>query len=477
MQSRVSEKQARELFKTNGFLPLEPFPGTQKPWKSRCLKTKKMVSPTYGKVRDYGHRCGYCSGRKVEPEEAIALMKVNGLIPLVSYPGSNTPWKSRCSVCKKVTSPTYSNVKKGIGCKFCGSRAVDSKDAIEALKLRGFKPLEPYPGNTKPWKVQCFKAKHSYSIKLHSLNRKSICKFCAKTEIHPDEMNKVLERLKLSPLEPFPGAKQAWKLRCKRCNRIVSPSWTHLTRNDRNVGGCSYCSKRKLDMSEVALLLKRKGLKPLGEFVNVRTPWLCECTKCRNVVSPTVSGLKTNKSGCVYCAGVMVEERKALDVAKRNGFIPMVPYPGANVGWECSCVVCGKVSKPRYTSMQQGENRCKYCATGGFDFNKPAIIYLITNTELKAHKIGVAGASSNNERLAKHKKGGWSLYRSVKFANGAEAFEVETRMLRWIKVNRGLLPAVDISDMPQGGWSETFSAEAISLAEVWKKTLMVKKSL
>ena len=156
MATKVTEADARALFIKNKLEPLVPFPGTQKPWKSKCLITGKTVSPTYGKVRDFGHRCVYCSRGVIEPELALRIMKKSGFLPLVEFPGSNKPWKSKCTKCNKTTSPTYWNVSKGTGCKYCSGRAVEPLDAVSAMKKRGLKTLEPFPGATKGWLVRLY---------------------------------------------------------------------------------------------------------------------------------------------------------------------------------------------------------------------------------------------------------------------------------------------------------------------------------
>lgn len=407
--------------------------------------------------------------QRVDVNIAADIMKSNGFIPLSKYPGSNKPWKSQCKKCKKTTSPTYWSVRKGIGCKFCSNRAVDPKDAIAKMRIRGFKTLEPFPGATKPWKVQCLDCKRKFETVFHSLQTKSRCKYCSSVSLDQSDVQKLLLKLKLKPLEPFPGAKAQWKLRCQRCNRVVTPSWTHLTRKDRNVGGCVFCSKRRVHMDDILELLQKLNLKPIGQYINGKTPWLCQCLKCNREVFPRINDLRSGQSGCIYCAGLRVDERDANKLANKNGFTPLVPYPGANVSWECMCNVCGRISKPRYTSMQQGVNRCKFCATGGFDLNLPAIVYLVTNPNLGAHKIGVAGTSEHNVRLKNHKKYGWNVYKHREFKRGATAFEIETQVLKWLRNSKNLLPYLTIEQMPQAGWSETVDASEIDLPTIWEK--------
>ena len=407
--------------------------------------------------------------RMLDTSLAVKVMKSNGFIPISKYPGSNKPWKSKCRKCKKITSPTYWSVSRGSGCKYCSHRAVDPEDAVASMKKRGFKTLKPFPGATKPWEVECLKCKKRFHTVFHSLSTTNSCKYCSGVTLDESDTNTFLAELLLEPLEKFPGAKMPWKMRCLRCNRVVNPSWTHLTRKDRNVGGCVFCSKRRVHMDELLELLQQRKLRPIGQFINGKTPLLSQCLKCKREVTPRISDLRRGQSGCVYCSGLRVDEKIAIKIANKNGFTPIVPFPGAKRGWECLCNVCGQVSKPHYTSMQQGINRCKYCATGGFDFNSPAIVYLITNKKLGAHKIGIAGAAKHNERLDKHKRQGWTLYRHKKFKKGATAFVIESRVLNWLRYKENLLPFLSIEDMPQAGWSETVDASKIDPVTIWRK--------
>jgi len=469
MAQRISEETATALFLKNKLKPLEPFPGTQKPWKSKCLNTGKIVSPTYGKVRDFGHRCNYCSRGTVDEVRAIKVMKKSGFKPLVPFPGTNKPWKSECTRCKRITSPTFWNVAKGTGCKFCSNRAVEPAEAVAAMKKRGFRTLEPFPGAVIPWKVECFICKRKFETYFHSLKTTKGCKYCKGVVLDSRDIQAVLKKLRLKAESDFPGSNVPWKLRCLRCNRIVTPTYSHLTRKDRNVGGCAYCSRVRVDMDEIYEVMKSKKLRPIGVYVNGKTPWLSLCLKCGKEVQPRVSDLRSGQSGCVYCAGVKVDEKDALKLATKNGFTPIVPYPGAHKGWLCLCNVCGQVSKPHYTSMQQGVNRCKFCSTGGFDFNAPAIIYLISHTKLRAHKIGVAGAAKHNERLKKHVKQGWTVYKHKEFKKGLDAFTIEGKILKWLRYQKNLPPYLSIEQMPQAGWSETVDASEIDLPTIWAK--------
>lgn len=54
-------------------------------------------------------------------DEARAIMLAHALEPLEPYPGSTRPWKSRHS-CGRIVSPTLGNVRGGKGlCRYCNS--------------------------------------------------------------------------------------------------------------------------------------------------------------------------------------------------------------------------------------------------------------------------------------------------------------------------------------------------------------------
>jgi hypothetical protein len=469
---RVTESQARSLFLKNNLEPIGTYVDTMTPWESKCLKCKKKVSPNYNKVRLRGHQCTYCAGNKVDAEDAIKLMKRRGFIPQVSYPGGNKPWKSKCKNCNRISSPNYSAVKNGSGCKYCAGIAVVPSEAVTIMLSRGFITLEPYPGGTKKWKVRCKKCKNEFETYFYSTNAGKGCKYCAGVAVDMKVVNAKMKELQLEPLVKFPGATTGWKSKCLVCQRIVTPDWSHI--KYRN-SGCAYCSKKRVDKKEVTEMLKKSRIKPIGIFVNGKTPWQAKCLKCKKIIYIRVNDMRGGQSGCIYCAGLRVDELDAIKLANKCGFIPLVKYPGANTPWKCQCKVCGKISTPAYTTMQNRQSGCKYCAIGGFDFKEPAIIYLITHTELGAHKVGVAGAAKHNQRLAKHKAQGWSVYKHKEFHIGDDAFKIEQAVIKWLYEKKNLSPFLAPEQMPQGGSSETVDASEIDLPAIWAKVEELSK--
>ena len=409
MAARISEVQARALFIKNQLEPLEPFPGTQKPWKSKCLITGKLVSPTYGKVRDFGHRCIYCSRNLVDIDEALMLMKNSGFKTLIPFPGSNLPWKSQCKVCKKITSPTYWSVAKGVGCKFCGGRAVDPKDAVAAMKMRGFKTMEPFPGATNPWQVQCLECKKIFNTMFHSLKTTNSCKFCKGIAVAEEDLLKKLKELNLKPLEKYTTAKTPWKCKCLVCGHIVQPTWMRI-KSGR--GHCAYCAQRRVDIPLALKFMKTVGLKPLVDF------------------------------------------------------------PGSNKPWRSTCLVCSLEVSPRWSDLQRGQGGCSNCADWGLNYQKPGYLYLITHISFGAHKIGIANSYKSkkyDDRMYQHEKQGWVLYKKTNFQTVQMASDIETSVLKWLRLQVGLPSFLTPKQMPKGGHTETVDASEIELVTIWAK--------
>ena len=58
---------------------------------------------------------------KMDEKEAKAIMLASNLKPLEPYPGGAKPWKCKCLKCGKTVTPRLKLIKNGVGgCKYCG---------------------------------------------------------------------------------------------------------------------------------------------------------------------------------------------------------------------------------------------------------------------------------------------------------------------------------------------------------------------
>ncbi len=97
---------------------------------------------------------------------------------------------------------------------------------------------------------------------------------------------------------------------------------------------------------------------------------------------------------------------------------------------------------------------------------------MITHEEMQAHKIGIANSYKSrkfDDRMYQHEKRGWKLYKKLNYETVKEASDVETMVLKWLRMDVGLPFSLSQKDMPQGGHTETIAASEIDLPTVWAK--------
>ena len=91
------------------------------------------------------------------------------------------------------------------------------------------------------------------------------------------------------------------------------------------------------------------------------------------------------------------------------------------------------------------------------------LLYLIYSPSLRAFKVGITNLS--NRRYSQHRVKGWMLIKYWYFQDRSLAKNVESEVL---KVLRNKFPKAYLvkEDMPQHGYTEAFSSEAISSRKV-----------
>lgn len=341
--------------------------------------------------------------------EAVEMMLKAGVKPLTAYPGTKVGWKSICLTCQNVVSPRLGNIRSGQNaCGYCSGVRVNVIDAIKLLESKNLKPLVEYPGAQKPWLCECLNCGSQVTPSYTSLQQgNGGCVFCAGNRITDDQIMKVMEEAHYQPLEPYLASGKEWKCKCLICGKISYPRYADVRIGNR----CGYCSKVRIDEEDAIQIMIKANLQPLEPFKNANARWICLCLKCGNSVSP------------------------------------------------------------RYGDIHSGQGGCGYCATYGFNLEKPAFIYLITNKELGAHKIGISNLhnSKENSRMLKHRRNGWVTYKTMDFITGKFAVQLEYEVIDWLRNVRGLQRFLTAEQMPQGGHTETFDASEIDLPTVWKK--------
>jgi len=86
------------------------------------------------------------------------------------------------------------------------------------------------------------------------------------------------------------------------------------------------------------------------------------------------------------------------------------------------------------------------------------LLYILYSPRHKAIKIGISDVSGR--RFASHRQKGWVLIKYWWFSERDQARTVESLILDTLRTKHGHF--LDKSDMPQGGYTETFDASKIT---------------
>ncbi|WND32904.1 hypothetical protein RI578_41985 (plasmid) [Streptomyces sp. BB1-1-1] len=189
--------QAAATMQRWGWLPLEPYPGAAKPWRSRCAQCAAVKIKRLSHVRNGHARCNHCAGRALGAVAAAEIMTSAELAPLTAYPGQQMrPWLSRCLRCGHLGTPTLASVRlRGHQCWACKAAAfpvrhpLDEQQAVACMITHGLEPLEPYSGDVNaPWRSRCTTCDSDSAPVPGSIpGHHRACPVCARLDISPVE--------------------------------------------------------------------------------------------------------------------------------------------------------------------------------------------------------------------------------------------------------------------------------------------------
>jgi Zn finger protein HypA/HybF involved in hydrogenase expression len=482
----VDQKQATLDFREIGFVLLEDVVLVKSKVNSECLKCGQEIQQSYLQVKNRIKRntglvgCRDCFKRRDE-SEVIKVLHGAGLEPLAPYPGAGVPWKFKCKSCGENSSRRLADIQVGKGCPVCGKRNrkdprwVLENEAIKNLKSVNLKPLEPYPGNARVgWRAKCLTCNNEVSPNLSDIRAgQGGCKYCAskssgnKRRRSEIEVKAELAKHKLLLVSKYENSRKSFEVKCQKCKR----NFSIIYKTAEKGLGCPYCSNKRVDPIEAVKIMKKYGLEPLEPYPgSPHKKWRCRCKKCKIEVTPQFSYARHGRGICPHCAGTVVDVGKAIELMNIRGLEPLVDFPGSAKPWLCKCVNCGNKTSPRFNAIYSKTiGGCKWCAEKGFDYSAPSIVYLITHSEYAAHKIGIAANTS--QRMKAHKREGWITYKTLNIDNGYLAKQIEDEILAWWRFELGLAHFVPPDLMPQGGFSETVSADEVGLMETWEYVL------
>ncbi len=492
------QSKAFEIMRNAGLEPLEPYDGSQVPWRCLHLECGREVSPRLNNITSGQGGCGYCAGNLVDATEVLKVMESAGYQPLEDYLSARTPWRSVHVECGREVTPTYGQIRDGGGgCKHCAGVYVDPNDAVIVMAGAGLTALVPYPGAGVRWQSRHDECGRTVYPRYSSIKSgQSGCVYCAQRAIVPSEAEQVMRSAGLEPLEPFRGSDTRW-LCLHSCGRQTMSSYKSI-KDGR--APCMECwrdlrATKKIEDAQSAFKLAKKtrakkkspstsqidwvtkeytaieelrhvGLEPLVPFPGVKVPWPSRHT-CGKQVSPALGNIRAGAKPCKFCAGKAVDPNDAANLITSRGLTPLVEYPGAAVPWQCLCNTCGREVSPMYSNLRNGSSGgCKFCAEPGIDYSAPGIIYLMIHTDFFAAKIGITSSVTKVDRIDAHSKHGWQLVARWDVETALIAEAIEQQVLSWWRDELRAPYALTKSEMKQGGHTETVSLLHVDTDEI-----------
>ena len=487
MPAKHSEENARAILAAADIEPISAYPGSIKPWRSKCLRCGEIIQPRLNAVKSGRRQCGYCSKSRIIESSAIKLMLKSGVTPIVDFPGGNRRWKSKCNDCGRIIEPTFANVKNGHkGCAYCSGKKIDSSSAESFMLHNNLQPLEKFKSSKSKWKCICKICENIVSPRYGDLVQgQGGCLTCGfKKSADQNRLNeqRAIQRMLdagVMPLEKYKNFDSRWKSKCLTCSKIVYPTLHSATGGQ---GGCLHCGRKKASKSrmnlesKVSSIMKNSGYEPLEAYPGAALKWKCLHINCKKIVYPRFAQINNGSGGCRYCGYIVMANKnripseRALRIMVDAGLQPLESYKSASDGWKSIHLKCGKVVFPKLYKIIQGGGGCQKCSPGGLNFNLPAYLYLIKSSEYDSIKIGVGNLNRNRkDRIREHQKQGWNLYAKKVFSSGEKAYEIEQDVLFWLRKDLKLPPHLLPELMPQKGWTETVDASEIDLPTIWAK--------
>ena len=499
-QSRVSDKKWREFASQLEFEWVAATPqkldDTTKD--AKCLKCGDIwtVSPR-ALYRGRGHP--YCPSSKRGNSQRVSFAewqsraKKAGLVFLEEPLNSKTKTPARCLSCQYEWRPTPINISSlGSGCPRCGvAKATTTRKENSSLSNSERKQLleEAARAAGLAWldleqavkggqsAARCLNCSHKWSPWVSNVvGKQTSCPKCAgNLRVAQEEWQKRAKSVGVTLLS-WVGGRHADAIgRCDTCNKVSKFNAGTISFGH----GCPVCGQLKSSTQRIVPhkewqdRAKKLDLHWLEPTATNREHKAIRCLKCNYEWKIAPSSM----SGCPRCSKRVVTaedwNRRAAAVSARWLENPL----GARKKALAECLSCGKTWSTTPDSISHGSG-CPNCAETGFNPAKESYLYLIQDSERGCRKLGISNLDEDKTRLNVHKRNGFKeLIFYLEHSSGSLVANIEEMTLAWIRLDHGLPQFLDKKDMPQRGWTETFSLDGPSNSEIVDHIIAIAESL
>lgn len=235
----------------------------------------------------------------------------------------------------------------------------------------------------------------------------------------------------------------------------------HLKNN-----GCAKCTGKLINTTQEFIEFGTKKFKGLHTYENTKFIKSLEkvsiTCSIHGVFEITPNSYQTSTHGCPTCAGV--PRITTFDVIKRFTKVhfekydySLVDYISMHKNVKINCLSCGNTFNQTPRNHLNG-NGCRSCNShGGFDKNKPGILYYLSIMGGKIYKIGITNKTVVNRFSAKDRRS-IKVIKEWHYSSGFEAALEELRILQKYSEYKYLGPPI-----LESGNTELFNYDVLGL--------------
>lgn len=122
----------------------------------------------------------------------------------------------------------------------------------------------------------------------------------------------------------------------------------------------------KLSHERAAAEMRSYNAEPTERYPGLNSPWSCVCLLCQARITPRLKYVRRFGRPCLGCSRnprrtSVLDDGVARAVMIAAGLIPLERYNGSKTPWRCRCVACGREITPRYNTVHQNKQGCRYC--------------------------------------------------------------------------------------------------------------------
>lgn len=415
-----------------------------------------------------------------EWDERAAKQRLEWMEPVQ---GVQVLTRARCQVCGHEWKKNPSAVQQGSGCPECWAarrgKSLRIKQEVwdERAAAVGAEWLEPVLRGSTKHRARCLKCAHEWDVTPEAVAAGGGCPPCgirsaADTKRKSQqEWNRRAKAAGYTWLEPVAGGHEKTLAKCLECGHEWRATPTRWHKR-----GCPACGKWKAaaqrahtadEWDRRAAVANIEWLEPVK---GAHTPSPARCLKCgqKSMLIPT-------RPRCARCGVERSANAKRLSQsewdrrAREIDIEFLEPLDGATRRERpqraVRCLRCGHEWEAYLQNLSRGV-ACPVCAESGFQYEKPAFVYLLVKPEGVA-QIGITGEGrAQAARMARHRRNHYSPAAEWHFAVGHDARNVEKETIRRWREEDDLLPAA-----PEGeeGWTETVHTDSLPLEEVIRR--------